>query len=266
MLVYRGMDIGTAKPTPAELSLVPHHLIDIRDPDQPFTAGEFVRETETALKDILSRGRRPLLVGGTGFYLKALLYGLWETPAADPAIRARLEQETNESLYQRLMKRDEQAALRIGTNDRYRLIRAWEILEQSGKSPTELASERPSTPDPCFTLLVIDRDPKELEGIIRSRTQAMLAGGIIEETARVLARYPDARALDAVGYDQVRHYLQKTSPLGRKVKPGLEGLAEEIELATRQLVKRQRTWFRAEKSARWFKLERDRKQLLEELI
>lgn len=261
MLVYRGMDIGTAKPTPDELKQVPHHLIDIQDPDQPYTAGDFVRETERALADIHSRRKRALIVGGTGFYLKALLYGLWDSPPADPAIRTELEALDNTALWKKLLPKDPASAERIGPNDRYRLIRALEIIRITGKTPTQLQAGQPSEPDPRFRLWIIDRDNAELYARIHLRTRLMLEQGFVDEVKRILARYPEARSLSAVGYQQVVDHLAGKLPPGRKISPGTPGLAEEIELATRQLVKRQRTWFRGQPQAQWFKLDQDRARL-----
>jgi tRNA dimethylallyltransferase len=244
MQVYRGMDIGTAKPTREELARVPHHLIDVRDPPATYTAGEFVRETWAAVDDIHRRGRRALIVGGTGFYLRALFWGIWEGPAADPELRARLDALALPELHARLQKRDPESALRIGPADRYRLTRALELIERSGKSPTELEAEMTGEPDPRLTLWVVDREPAELERRLRERAGLMLEQGLIEEVRRVRQAYPQARALGAVGYKQVCDYLDGVAPAGRLVKPGAAGLREEIELATRQLVKKQRTWFK----------------------
>lgn len=265
LLVYRGMDIGTAKPTSAELQAVPHHLIDIRDPNQSYTAGDFLREAKLSLADIHSRGKRALIVGGTGFYLKTLLYGLWDAPAADPALRTELEAAGDAALHGELLKFDPDSAHRIGPNDHYRLVRAIELLRLTGKTPTELQKARPSEPDPSFPLFVIDRDPEELNVRVSQRTGELLVQGLVEEARKIRERFPDSRALGAVGYAQVIAFLDGVAPEGREPKPGIVGLREEIELATRQLVKRQRTWFRGEKTSRWFRLEEDRARLLEEL-
>jgi tRNA dimethylallyltransferase len=245
MVVYRGMDIGTAKPTRAELAEIPHHLVDVRDPDQPFTAGEFVREAHAAIQDVHSRGKLALIVGGTGFYLKALLYGLWEGPAADLALRARLEAIEPARLHERLMTVDPVSALRIGAADRYRLVRAIELLELTGRTPTELQAAQPERPDPRFELLIIDRASDELESRIAQRTSQMIQEGLVEETRALRERYPGARALSAVGYRETCAFLDGITPTGRKISPGTAGLEDEIRLATRQLVKRQRTWFRS---------------------
>lgn len=268
LLVYREMNIGTAKPSPTELKTVPHHLIDIRSPNETFTAGEFVRTAHTAIEEIHQRGNRALIVGGTGFYLKALLFGLWEAPPADPQIRSTLQKETNETLLMRLQERDPLAATRIGLSDRYRLIRALEIIQLTGKSPTQLEMETPQHPSPQFRLWILDRPTEELHIRIQKRTQTMIQDGLIEEYVHLQKNFPEARALNAVGYKQVGDYLAQRTPSGRKLEPGLGGLDSEIQLATRQLVKQQRTWFKGQLSkvdtAQWFLLEDQRDKLVEQ--
>lgn len=259
LLVYRQMNIGTAKPSAEELARVPHHLIDILNPDEPYAAGDFVRDVHTKILEIQSRGHRPLIVGGTGFYLKALLFGLWPSPKSDPELRAELEARPMAELYAELEKHDPQSAYRIGPNDRYRLARAIEHIRLSGKTPSELQASQPTEPDPRFELLIVDRPSAELEARIAKRTNAMLAAGLLDEVARLREQYPGARPLSSVGYAEACAYLDGTPPAGRKIRPGLPGLQDEIQLATRQLVKRQRTWFRGQSGprAKWFELDRE---------
>lgn len=260
LLVYRGLDIGTAKPSARELKQVPHHLIDIRDPHEPFTAGDFFRLVTQTILEIQHRGNRPLIVGGTGFYLKALLYGLWQAPKADPKIRAKYQEKENIDLYRQLLNKDAESALRIGKNDRYRLIRALELIEMGGKTPSELREAETRTPDPRFEIWVIDRPNEILNHRIEARTEAMIKSDFIGEVERIRAQYQNQeppRPLSAVGYNEVCKYLDGILPAGRKIAPGLEGLKSEINLATRQLVKSQRTWFRGQKSVHWFELDRD---------
>jgi tRNA dimethylallyltransferase len=264
LLVYRGLNIGTAKPTAQELHSVPHHLVDIREPHEAFTAGDFHREAIRAIDHIHSRGKRALIVGGTGFYLKTLLYGLWPAPKSDPTLRAELEKQSNAELYQRLEARDAESALRIGRNDRYRLVRALEMIELSGMSPSEMQAQAPKDPDPRFELWVLDRSNDELYARIETRTQAMLEQGLIDEVKAMRERYMGQelpRALTSVGYRETIAYLEGILPEGRKIAPGLPGLKSEISLATRQLVKSQRTWFRGEKSSHWFMLDQDLENL-----
>ncbi|OFZ36148.1 MAG: tRNA (adenosine(37)-N6)-dimethylallyltransferase MiaA, partial [Bdellovibrionales bacterium GWC1_52_8] len=241
------------------------HLLDIKNPDESFTAGAFVREVEEKLIEIHSRGTRALIVGGTGFYLKALLFGQWNAPAADPLLRAEFEKKPTEALFTRLAKVDPQAAERIGPQDRYRLVRALEINQATGKTLTSLQAELPSAPDPRFALLVLDRPTEELDVRIHERTEQMIRAGLIEEVTRLLESFPAARTLNAVGYRQAVAYLRDERPAGRKIAPGLPGLVSEIELATRQLVKQQRTWFRSQTYAQSFSLEQNHGALLEKL-
>ncbi len=244
LLIYRGFDIGTAKPTAAERSEIRHHLIDVRDPSEIYTAGDFVRDCNSILQDIHGRGKRAMIVGGTGFYLKALLYGLWDAPRAPAELRRKLEARSNQELYDELYLRDEEAALRISRNDRYRLIRAAETIATTGKTPSELETESASRPSVAgLSLFITDRHLDELKERIAHRTDEMLRAGFIAEVATLLERFPGARPFESVGYAEAVNYLAGRAPEGRKVPQGVEGLASEIRLATTQLAKRQRTWF-----------------------
>ncbi|MGK5083369.1 tRNA (adenosine(37)-N6)-dimethylallyltransferase MiaA [Bdellovibrionota bacterium FG-1] len=264
LIVYRGLDIGTAKPSRAELAQIPHHLIDIREPHEPFTAGDFVRAVNATLADIQARGKRALIVGGTGFYLKALFYGLWEGAGTDLNLRGKLEVLSNSELFSKVAQVDPLSAQRIGLADRYRLVRALEVIELSGKTPSALEKERPIEPDPRFELWIVDRPLAQLEARIRLRADQMIKQGLIEEVTRLRTHYeslglPLPRALSAVGYKEVCAYLDGITPAGRKIEHGIPGLVSEISLATRQLVKRQRTWFknlhaRLEKVSHWVDL------------
>lgn len=268
LLVYRGLDTGTAKPSKAEQAAVPHWLIDVREPDQPFTAGDFVREAQAAIDAIHARGARALIVGGTGFYLKALIYGLWDAPPADAEIRAKLNDLSVAELYDRLERVDAESARRIGGADRYRLTRALEIHAQTGETASALRARENRAADPRFRLWAIDRPDDELAARISARTRGMLAGdaGLLAETRGLLSRYPGSRCLQAVGYAQASRYLEGAAPPGRRPTRSLEDLAREIDLGTRQLVKAQRTWFRKEPAAQAFLLDRDREKLWQEML
>lgn len=246
LLFYRSLDIGTAKPTADERARYTYHGLDTHAlGDPPLTAAEFAATTRRTLDGIHARGARALVVGGSGFYLKALLHGVWDAPPTDLKLRARLETETTAALHARLAALDAKSADRIGFGDRYRLIRALEICELSGSTPTELQARMPQA-DPRFVPFVIDRPQAELDARIRARTQAMLDQGLLDEVRTLRPQAPDSRAWKAVGYREACAFLDGVAPSGRKPKPGLEGLAQEIELATRQLVKSQRTWFRGQ--------------------
>ena len=259
--VYRHFNIGSAKPSLLEQKNISHHLLDIKDPEENTHAGEFHRACEACLQDIHSRGNRALIVGGTGFYLKGLLLGSWGDIPANPQLRMQLEDLDNQQLFQQLLAKDEAWALKVSAGDRYRLIRALEVIEQTGKTPSQLEAQTSQEPDPQFRLLVLDRPNKELHSRIETRTQKMLEAGWIEEVEDLIKRFPQSRALNSVGYQQVKDYLQQKKPAGRKMASGLQGLQDEVNLATRQLVKKQRTWFKAQKGAEHFLLEKDRNSL-----
>lgn len=266
LLVFRGFDIGTAKPTKAEREEIPHHLVDIRDPNEPYTAGDFVRDCEIAITEIHGRGKRALIVGGTGFYLKAMLFGLWDAPKAPAELRAQFEARSNQELYDSLFARDEEAALRISRNDRYRLIRAAETLATTGRTPSELeleASSRPAVEG--LSLFVTDRAVDELKTRIALRTEEMIAAGFVEEVRALRDRFPGVRPFESVGYAEAVAYLEGRPPDGRKIVAGTEGLKSEIRLATHQLAKRQRTWFHGQftrvPDLKFFTLDADREKL-----
>jgi tRNA dimethylallyltransferase len=262
LLVYRGFDIGTAKPGMEERSRVPHHLIDIRDPLEAFTAADFVRQVHALHASLTQVGRRALIVGGTHFYLKALCQGLWDAPPTHPEFRSALDGVETQELHARLGQKDPAHASKIGPADRYRIIRALEIIEFSGRKPSDLEAEAEArSPDPRFPLLRIDRTSEELEARIRLRTGQMLEQGLIEETRTLMKAHPGARALGSVGYRQVVDHIEQRAPAGRKLRPGLAGLEDEIRLATRQLVKSQRTFLGGLSFAEGFILEQDRLKL-----
>ncbi|MBL7715393.1 MAG: tRNA (adenosine(37)-N6)-dimethylallyltransferase MiaA [Bdellovibrionales bacterium] len=257
LLVYRGLDIGTAKPSSDELKRLKHHLIDTHFPNETYTAGDFARDVNQILES--DDGQTCfLIVGGTGFYLKALLFGIWDGPKADPEVRARLEKETNESLHQKLTLKDPISAAKIAQADRYRLVRALEIIEISGKLPSELEAQSNKSPDPRFDLIILDRPNPELFERIEKRTKQMLEQGLVDETKRALDRYGDCAPLGSVGYAQVVDHIRGIAPQGRKSTT----LSEEISLATRQLVKRQRTWFKGQfPFAQPYVLDQDREKV-----
>jgi len=208
MQVYRGMDIGTAKPDAALLSRLPHHLVDIRNPDQPFNVGDFVREADAACSDIAARGLLPVVCGGTGFYLKHFVCGLPETPSSDLSIRAELSRELetrgSAALMAELAAVDPESAARIHPNDAYRLSRALEVYRSSGRplssyGKTDLNAGRP---DYRILSLQIVRDREELYRRIDERTRAMFAAGLPAEVARLRegGYGEDAPGMRAIGY------------------------------------------------------------------
>ncbi len=240
LLVYREISIGTAKPTRDELDSTPHHLIDCASLSENYNAGDFVRQAESAIEEIHSRGARAILVGGTGFYLKAFLFGLWEGPGTNESFRQSIESKSTEELARMLEHSDGTWPYPFAVNDRYRIIRQ---LERGGENAP---SSRDRSPRANVGFFWIDDESEKLDARINQRTKTMISDGLIEETKRALAEFSEARALDSVGYREARRYLSGQEPEGRKVKPGLEGLADEISLSTRQLVKKQRTFYRGQ--------------------
>ncbi|HTN67225.1 MAG TPA: tRNA (adenosine(37)-N6)-dimethylallyltransferase MiaA, partial [Burkholderiaceae bacterium] len=245
-LVYRGMDIGSAKPSAAERAEVPHHLIDIIEPSAAYSAMQFRQDALQLVSEILARGRLPLLVGGTMLYFKALQDGLDDLPTADAPLRARLEQEAAAlgmpALHARLAELDATTAARLQPNDRQRIQRALEIIELSGQPMSALLARRETTELP-FRLLSIALEPSErsvLHQRIASRFDTMLEAGLIEEVMALRARgdlHPDLPAMRCVGYRQVWRYLDHLDDYAQ--------MREKAIIASRQLVKRQLTWLRS---------------------
>jgi tRNA dimethylallyltransferase len=251
-LVYRGMDIGTAKPDAELLEQAPHRLIDIRDPSQSYSAAEFREDALREMADITQQGRVPLLVGGTMLYFRALEQGLSDLPKADPGVRARLEQELSvmglARLHQRLSELDPLAAGRIHANDSQRTLRALEVIELTGRPLSELQAEDAGKPMP-YRVLKLVRAPKEravLHQRIETRFRQMLDEGFEDEVRMLMARgdlSPELPAMRSVGYRQMLNYL-----LGGCSR---EEMAERAIIATRQLAKRQFTWLRADSACHW---------------
>jgi len=263
---YQGFNIGSAKPTPEELAQVPHHLINNANPNDNYHAGQFLKDCTLILSKIHARGKRAMIVGGSGFYLKSLRLGLWEAPATSPEFRETLEPKTNAELFEKLKNVDSAHANKIGVNDRYRIIRALEIIELGGKRPSDLEGAMPTETNPNFELWVVDRDKDELSARIRARIDQMLAAGFLDEVKELREKYPDSKTLCAVGYQQVIDYFDGVKPDGRQAPNGLPGLKDEIELAHRQLAKQQRTWIKNLKANETFVLDNDLSVLKEKLM
>jgi tRNA dimethylallyltransferase len=249
-LVYRGLDIGTAKPSAAERAIVPHHLIDICDPAEPYSAGRFLSDARTLIDAIRVRGRVALLVGGTMLYFRALARGLAALPGADPGIRARLDARARErgwaALHAELAQVDPQAAARISPADAQRIQRALEVYELTGEALSVRQQRMAGTNLRLrrFALLPCARD--ELYRRLERRFDTMLEAGFLDEVRRLHARgdlHADLPSLRAVGYRQLWAHLD-----------GRLTLAEAIaaaKRATRNLAKRQLTWLRAERDMTW---------------
>ena len=263
-LVYRGMDIGTAKPSAHELTAVPHHLINIRDPLQAYSAAEFVADAQRLMQEIRARGKLPLLVGGTMLYFKALFDGLDDMPKANPAVRATIAAEAAArgwpSLHAELALVDPLTAARLQPQDSQRISRALEVFRVSGQPlsffqrriaatsaangspPTELAN----TPEPSGLLISLEpNDRAWLHGRIAERFDAMLAAGFLDEVRALRARgdlHPDLPSMRCVGYRQAWTLLDSLDP---PHDLALQDFREKGIAATRQLAKRQLTWLRS---------------------
>jgi tRNA dimethylallyltransferase len=254
-LVYRGMDIGTAKPEPDILKAYPHHLVDILDPTESYSVGDFQRDASQLMANISQRGKIPLLVGGTMLYFRALQQGLAKLPEANHEIRQRLDQEIAEHgllhLHQRLQKIDPVAAQRIHPNDPQRLQRALEVYEITGKSMTDLITETESTlPYRVVKLILSPFERAVLHKRIADRYHLMLDKGFIAEVERFYSR-PDCHAalpsIRCVGYRQVWRYLEGDYDQQTSI--------EKAIVATRQMAKRQLTWLRSNQDGTWFDTE-----------
>jgi tRNA dimethylallyltransferase len=255
-LVYRGMDIGTAKPNADELAQVPHHLIDIRDPLQAYSAAEFARDTTRLMADIRARGKLPLLVGGTMLYLKALRDGIDDLPSAQPELRAEIEQQALAkgwpAMHTELAKVDAITAARLAPNDAQRISRALEVWRVSGKALSQWFAEGEATraTQPELNMPLLSLEPLDrawLHARIALRFELMLTGGFLAEMQTLRARgdlHIDLPSIRCVGYRQAWELLDRAQTMGASPESILPLLHELGVAATRQLAKRQLTWLR----------------------
>jgi len=248
--MYREFDIGTAKPTSSERTRVPHHLVDCVEPTSHITAGEYARQARQVLAEIKARGRLPILVGGTGLYLRSLLDGLFPGPQRSEELRERLRQrqaERGEKYLHRILQRlDPAAAEKIHAHDTPKLIRAIEVCLASRKKMTELWRERGREPLRGFRILRLGLDPdrQALYARINRRARLMFESGLVEETERLVAKYGGtAGPLSSLGYRQALQFLR--GEISR------EQALESAQQAHRNYAKRQMTWFRREPSVHW---------------
>jgi tRNA dimethylallyltransferase len=241
--VYRGMDIGTAKPSAAERARVPHHLLDLREPDEPYSAADFLRDATRAIGEIRARGRLPLVVGGTMLYARALRGGLSDLPPADATVRARLDEQARElgwpALHARLADVDPATAARLPPNDSQRIQRALEVFELTGVPLSRLQGAPQAPRLRLATIALLPADRAELHRRIERRFDAMLAAGFLDEVRALMARGldPDLPALRSVGYRQAWRHLRGETTFAQ--------FRAEAIAATRQLAKRQITWLRS---------------------
>jgi tRNA dimethylallyltransferase len=254
MQVYRGLDLGTAKPTPTERARVPHHLVDVVDVREPFDAARWCALASDAVRDLQQRGRRPILCGGTGLYFRAFREGLGEAPPADAALRAELEATPLPELLRELATRDPVTFARVDRQNPRRVIRALEVLRLTGRPFSEQRARwlvPPAAAAGATRMFALQRQPDDLHARIASRVERMFAAGLVEETRQLLAQGlgENRTALQALGYRQVVEHLR-----------GARDLAETIALVqtrTRQFARRQMTWFRRQSPACWLAVSRE---------
>ena len=250
--LYRHFEIGTAKPTREQRALVPHHLLDVAEPNEPFTAGDYARQARAVICEIASRGRLPIVVGGTGLYLRALLEGLFPGPQRCEDLRERLRSRAagrgSPYLHRMLARLDPQAAAKIHANDLPKIVRAIEVCLASHAPMSELWKERGRDPLKGFHVLRIGLNPprEELYGRINQRARQMFEDGLIEETQALLDRYgngKNATPLESLGYKQAAQFLRGELTREQAIAAAQQG--------HRNYAKRQMTWFRREPGVRW---------------
>ena len=252
---YRGMDLGTAKPTADDRARVPHHLIDVRDPGEPLDVAEFAGLARNAIADIAARQRNPIVVGGSGLYLRVIRGGIFRGPAASAEIRARLTKIAAERgveyLHRQLRDVDPEAANRIGVNDLYRIVRAIEVFELTGET-ISAHQQRHQFADAGYDTLTVgvEVERKKLYEAIDRRFDQMMAAGLVEEVRSLIeaGHSPEKPPLSTIGYKQIAAYLRGDLPLADAV-----ALAKQ---ESRRLAKRQMTWFRREPEIVWLDCER----------
>ena len=253
MQVYRGLDIGTAKPSPAERSRVPHHLLDICELHETFDAAQFIRRAQVAATEIQGRGRLPIFCGGTGLYFKAFLSGLGEAPATNPDLRAELEATSFETLLHELRERDPAAYDQIDKQNPRRVIRAVEVIRLTGKPFSAQRAEWKSAPEPHApkNFFCLSRQAADLHARINDRVDTMFRRGLVAETEQLLQHglAENKNAMQAIGYRQVVEHLNGERSLPETI--------EFVKLRTRQFAKRQLTWFHRHAHAQWLELPPD---------
>ena len=258
--VYRQMDIGTAKPSTKLRQKIPHHVIDVLDPDEEFNVARYRELATASIHDIQKRGKQAIVCGGTGLYIKALTRGLFLGPAQNAGIRAELtlkaQRDGLSTLYERLEQIDPSATSWIHPNDRQRIIRALEVYESTGKPMSEWQKGHAFSETPFTTLKIgLDRQRAELYDLINRRCDQMIEAGLIDEVKGLLARgYGlDLKPLRSVGYSQMGLFLMG--------QVSLEQAVFLMKRDTRRLAKRQLTWFRSDKEIRWFHPETERSKI-----
>ena len=249
--IYRYMDIGTAKPTPEQLNLVPHHMLDCVTPDEPFSVADYQKGADRAIEEIHQRGKVPILVGGSGMYFRVVVDGIFQGPQADASFRQELRQEAEElgiqHLYNRLESVDPQAAARIHHNDLIRIIRALEVYEKSGKRISELQQQwKHSEPRYDFAAFGLTRPRNELYKRIEARVDRMMSDGLMHEALSLSKYSRDLSSMNCLGYKELFSFMDGQCDLDEAIRL--------IKRNTRRFAKRQLTWFKKDKRIRWIDL------------
>lgn len=246
MQIYRHMDIGTAKPSRREMSAVRHHMIDIVEPSEAFSAGKYIEQVVPIIEGLHAQGKIPVIVGGTGLYIRAMTRGIFSGPSADWALREKLlsrEEEDKGSLYRTLQKVDPEAAARVMPPDTRRIVRALEVCLKTETGISEL-QKKLTRPLPYeFIRIGLTRQRKELYRLIEERVDAMLSEGLADEVRGLLGMNPGKTALQAIGYKEIALFLSGGMPLEEAVRM--------IKKRSKNYAKRQFTWFRQEEGLRW---------------
>jgi len=261
MQVYRGMDIGTAKPSADLLARAPHHLLDIVSPYQNFSASDFREAAAAAIADIDRRGKKPVVVGGTGLYIRALLEGLVDSPTGDPELRKRFAELPGEELLGRLAAVDPETAARLHPNDRVRIIRALEVFSQTGRPISGFRSEHAFSGDYYQALkLAIRVERQELYRRVDRRVEQMMADGLLAEVRSLLASgyHREMKSMRSIGYKELSAHLAGEITLDQAV--------ELIKRDTRRYAKRQMTWFTKENEIYWLEYPESFATILEHVI
>ncbi len=257
MKVYRRMDIGTAKPSKERLTEIKHHLIDVVEPSKSFSVDTFLNLTDQAVKDIQSRNKPVIAVGGTAMYIKAMLYGIFEGPGTDENIRKNLKEQIAsvglEELHKKLTTIDPEAASRIHQNDEKRIVRALEVYELTGKPISSFQNQFSAEPKSDWLVIGLQRDKEDASGRINSRVKKMIELGLVDEVKSLLAEEKplSMQAKCAIGYAEIINYLEG--------KETLEKSIEQIKINTRRFAKAQRTWFKTFRFTNWLNLAPDDK-------
>ncbi len=248
--IYKYMNIGTAKPAQKELTIVPHHFIDIKYPDEYYSAGKFGREARRVIDKLLNEKKTPIVVGGSGLYIRALVDGFFEKQLFDQQVKARLKEEMNKNglpaLYQRLQQVDPISAERLHPNDGHRIVRALEVYELTGEPLSAFQSQQSRKADFEPVFVGLTRDRKHLYQIIENRVDFMLEKGLVEEVTQLqkMGYHSQLNSMQTVGYREVFEYLDQ--------KIDFNEMARLIKQRSRNYAKRQLTWFRKDKRIKWF--------------